>query len=133
MCERRDGRWIANPTPTAGIKGVLNIMKSFNMIDGKIEPQSGFTIIQGVCKGFGPVRANRGGLIRFFKKPGEFIKKDEIFAEIFDLYGDVIEQVKMPVDGYTWAYSCGESLGTTGALQCVQTGANIAYVFTKEK
>jgi hypothetical protein len=63
----------------------------------------------------------------------EFIKKGEVFAEIYDLYGDVLEQVKMPVDGYTWAYSCGDILGTSGSLQTVQTGANVAYAFTHEK
>ncbi|MGD0805338.1 MAG: succinylglutamate desuccinylase/aspartoacylase family protein [Candidatus Bathyarchaeia archaeon] len=133
LIELIDGRWISEPSTTAGVKGVLNTMKTFNMIEGAIEPQGGFTIIEGKCRGYGPIRANKGGLIRFFKKPGELINKDEVFAEIFDLYGDVIEKIRMPVDGYTWAYSCGESLGTSGALQCVQTGANVAYVFTRDK
>jgi len=39
----------------------------------------------------------------------------------------------MPVDGYVWAYPCGSSLGTSGGLQAVQSGANIAYAFTHEK
>jgi hypothetical protein len=78
------------------------------------------------------VRANRGGLIRFLKQPGEFIQKDEVFAEVFDLYGDVIERVKMPIDGYTWSYPCGNVLGTSGGLQTVPTGADIADVFTNE-
>ncbi|MFB0557828.1 MAG: succinylglutamate desuccinylase/aspartoacylase family protein, partial [Candidatus Bathyarchaeia archaeon] len=133
LIELIDGRWISEPSTSCGVKGVLNIMKAFEMIDGGIEPQEGFPIIPGVCKFRGIVRANRGGLIRFFKKPGEFIKKDEVFAEIYDLYGDVLEEVKMPVDGYTWAYSCGDILGTSGSLQTVQTGANVAYVFTQEK
>jgi hypothetical protein len=37
------------------------------------------------------------------------------------------------VEGYTWAYPGGASLGTSGGLQTVQTGANVAYVFTHEK
>jgi len=41
--------------------------------------------------------------------------------------------VKMPVEGYVWAYPCGQSLGTSGGLQAVQTGANIAYAFTHER
>ena len=133
LMELIDGRWISEPSTTAGVKGVLNIMKIFDMIDGEVEPQEGFPIIPGICKWEGIVRANRGGLIRFLKSPGEFIKKDEVFAEIYDLYGDVIEEVKMPVDGYTWAYPCGETLGTAGSLQAVHTGANVAYVFTQQK
>jgi len=133
LIELIDGRWISEPSTTAGVKGVLNIMKVFDMIDGEVEPQEGFPIIPGACRSTGVVRANRGGLIRFFKYPGEFIKKGEAFAEIYDLYGDVLEQVKMPVDGYTWAYSCGDILGTSGSLQTVQTGANVAYTFVQEK
>jgi len=71
--------------------------------------------------------------VRFFKTPGELIKEGEPLAEIYDLYGDVLEEIKMPVTGYTWAYPCGSSLGTSGSLQAVQAGANVAYTFSVEK
>ena len=128
-----DGRWISEPSTSVGVRGVLNIMKAFNMIDGDPEPQEGIPIVPGVNRSYGIIRANRGGLIRFFKKPGELIKQGEVLAETYDLYGDVLEEVKMPVDGYVWAYPCGQSLGTSGSLQAVQTGANIAYAFTHEE
>jgi predicted deacylase len=132
LIELIDGRWISEPSTTVGVKGILNIMKEFDMIDGNIEPQKEITIIPGVCTAHGIVRANRGGLIHFKKVPGEFLKRGEIFAEIYNLYGDVLEEVTCPVDGYIWAYPCGDILGTPGSLQAVQTGANIAYVFTSE-
>lgn len=132
LMELIDGRWISEPSTSAGIKGVLNIMKVFGMIEGKIEAQIGFPIISGVNKAQGIIRANRGGLIRFLKKPGEKIVKDEVFAEIYDVYGDVLERIMMPVDGYTWAYPCADILGTSGSLQAVQTGAKVAYIFTNE-
>jgi len=103
------------------------------MIDGDPEPQEGIPIVPGVNRSHGIIRANRGGLIRLLKKPGEFIEKGETLAEIYDLYGDLLEEVKMPVDGYVWAFPCGQSLGTSGSLQAVQTGANIAYAFTHEE
>jgi len=43
-----DGRWISDPSTIAGVKGILNIMKTFDMIDGDIEPQEGFPIIPEV-------------------------------------------------------------------------------------
>lgn len=132
LMELIDGRWISEPSTSAGIRGVLNIMKAFKMIEGQMEPQKGFPVIPGVNKAHGIVRANRGGLIRFLKKPGEKISKDEVFAEIYDVYGDVVERITMPVDGYTWAYPCGDILGTSGSLQAVQTGAKVAYIFTHE-
>jgi len=128
-----DGRWISEPSTSVGVRGVLNIMKAFNMIDGKTEPQIGIPIVPGINRFAGIVRASRGGLIRFLRKPGELIAQGEAFAEIYDLYGDVIEEVKMPVDGYVWAFPCGQSLGTSGCLQAVQTGANVAYTFTHER
>jgi predicted deacylase len=128
-----DGRWISEPSTTVGVRGVLNIMKAFNMIDGEMEPQRDIPIIPGVNRYYGIIRANRGGLIRLRKKPGELIREGETIAEIYNLYGDIIEQVKMPVEGYVWAYPCGQSLGTSGGLQAVQTGANIAYAFTHER
>lgn len=133
LMELIDGRWISEPSTSAGIKGVLNIMKVFGMIEGEIEAQTGFPIIPGTNKAQGIIRANRGGLIRFLKKPGEQIAKDEVFAEIYDVYGDILERIMMPVDGYTWAYPCGDILGTSGSLQAVQTGAKIAYIFTNEQ
>ena len=132
LYELIDGRWISEPSTTAGIKGVLNTMKVFKMIDGEQEPQKGFPIVPGVNRFHGVVRGNRGGLIRFLKTPGELIKEGEVLAEIYNLYGDIIDEVKMPVEGYTWAYPCGSSLGTSGSLQAVQTGANVAYAFTHE-
>jgi predicted deacylase len=132
LVELVDGRWISEPSTTVGVRGILNIMKAFDMIDGEIEPQEGIIVIPGPCKWEGIVRANRGGLIRFLKPPGDFLRKDDVFAEIYDLYGDVLEEVKMPMDGYIWAYPCGDILGTPGSMQTVQTGANVAYVFTQE-
>jgi predicted deacylase len=133
LLELIDGRWISEPSTSAGVRGVLNIMKVFDMIDGEIEPQKGFPIIPGVNKSYGIIRANRGGLIRFLKKPGDLIKENEVLAEIYDLYGDILEKVRMPVEGYVWAFPCGQSLGTSGSLQAVQTGANVAYAFTHVK
>ena len=130
LMELIDGRWISEPSTTAGVKGVMNIMKEFDMIDGEKEPQEGFPVVPGLNRFHGVIRANRGGLIRFHRKPGELIEEGEVFAEIYDLYGDVLEEIRMPVEGYTWAYPCGSVLGTSGGLQTVQTGANVAYAFT---
>ncbi|MFB0543635.1 MAG: succinylglutamate desuccinylase/aspartoacylase family protein [Candidatus Bathyarchaeia archaeon] len=127
LWELIDGRWISEPSTSAGVRGVLNTMKVFNMIDGNPEPQMGFPIVPGVNRSSGTLRANQSGLIRFFKKPGELIKEGEVYAEIYDLYGDVLEQVKMPFEGYIWATPC------TGNVKAVVVGANIGYTFIHEK
>ena len=133
LIELIDGRWISEPSTSVGVRGILNIMKEFDMMDGQQEPQEGIIVIPGNCTWHGIVHANRGGLIRFLKTPGDFLKKGEVFAEIYNLYGDVLERVQCPMDGYIWAYPCGDILGTAGSLQAVQTGANIAYIFTSDE
>ena len=133
LIELIDGRCISEPSTTVGVRGILNIMKVFDMINGEVEPQEGIPIVPGICTWQDNVHANRGGLIRFLKTPGDFLKKGEVFAEIYDLYGDVLERVECPMDGYIWSYPCGDILGTSGSLQAVQTGADIAYVFTSDQ
>lgn len=134
LVEYVDGRWISEPSTSTGIKGTLNAMKIFNMIDGKPEPQTAdFPIVSGVNRGIGLIRPKRGGLVRLLKKPGELIKKDETFAEVYDLHGDILEEVKMPVDGYVWSYPCGDFDDTSGLLQTVNSGCGFAFAFVHEK
>jgi predicted deacylase len=134
MVEFIEGRWISEPSTSMGIRGTLNVMKLFNMIDGKIErhPEK-FPIISGVNRSIGLIRPRRGGLVRLLKKPGVPIKKGETFAEVYNLHGDLIEEVKMPTNGYVWAYPCGDFCDTAGNLQTVNTGCGLAFAFIHEK
>ena len=58
------------------------------------------------------------------KDPGEYIPKGETVVEIIDVYGDVIEEVTMPVNGYCWSFT-GNYLGTCAVTE----GTRLAYVF----
>ena len=128
--EYADGRWISEPMQSAGVRGILNIMKYFKMIDGKIEPQPAvFPKVPGINRGKGAIRPRHGGLVRFLKMPGELIKKDEKFAEIYNLLGDVVEEIKLPFEGYVWSYPCGDFSDTSGELQTVNTGCILAFTF----
>jgi len=134
LVEFIEGRWISEPSTSTGVRGTLNVMKIFKMIDGDPEPQTEkFPRVPGVNKGIGLIRPKRGGLVRLLKKPGELIKKDETFAEVYNLHGDVIEKVKMPVDGYIWSYPCGDFDDTSGLLQTVNSGCGFAFAFVHEK
>jgi len=125
-----DGKWISEPSTSTGVRGVLNVMKVFNMIDGEPLPHpEPFPHIPGLNEYVGMIRPERGGLVRFKRKPGEFINKGETVAEIYSLHGDVLEQVTMPEDGYIWAYPCGNFDDTSGLLQTSNTGCGLAYVF----
>ncbi|MFC1802408.1 succinylglutamate desuccinylase/aspartoacylase family protein [Thermoproteota archaeon] len=134
LVEYIDGRWISEPSTSTGIRGTLNVMKTFDMIEGDFERQKvDFPIVDGINRGIGLIRPKKGGLVRFLKKPGVQINKNEVIAEIYNLYGEVIEKVVMPEDGYIWAYPCGEFDDTPGQLQVVNSGCGLAYAFINEK
>ncbi len=134
LVEYVDGRWISEPSTSTGVRGTLNVMKIFDMIDGEPEPQiEDFPRVPGVNRGIGLLRPKRGGLVRLLKKPGELIKKDEVFAEVYNLHGDILEQMKMPVDGYIWSYPCGDFDDTSGLLQTVNSGCGFAFAFVHEE
>ena len=133
LVELFNGKRISKLSVETGVRGVLNVMKALEMIEGKIEKQKGIRVLPGRNKFYGVVYSNRGGLLHPEKKPGEKIKKGEVIACIYNLHGDLVEEVKMPVDGYVWAYPFGEALGTATGIQAVHTGDYVAYVFTSEK
>jgi len=133
LVEYVDGRWISEPSQSTGVRGTLNAMKIFDMIDGEPEPQTEkFPLVPGINRGIGLVRPKRGGIVHLLKVPGDLIQKDETFALVYDLHGDVIEEVKMPEEGYIWSYPCGDFDDTSGLLQTVNTGCGFAFAFVHE-
>jgi predicted deacylase len=127
-----DGKNISEPSTSAGVRGILNIMKTTGMIDGAQENQQGFPSIPGINRFWGILRPQHGGIAEILHAPGELIAKGSPVIRIRNLFGDTVEDVVMPVNGYTWACPLGDALGTSGGLQTVQTGANVAYVFVNE-
>lgn len=126
--ELMGARRIEKSSVEVGVRGLLNVMKSLGMIDGEIEEQTGVRVLKGTFWSGPHVRANHGGLVELEKEPGEAISKGEVIARIFNIYGDEIEAVKMPVDGFTWAYP----MSYTG-FQTVATGDRIAYTFQSKE
>lgn len=121
-----DARRITEVSTDLGTRAILNVMKLWGMIDGEIENQpDDYVWGNGRVQNGGTIRTSRGGIIHFTKTPGEFIKKDDIVAKIYNPYGDVVEEVKFPFDGYIRAY-------TYSRHQAVNSGSTICYI-THEK
>lgn len=117
-----DGKRITKAAVDVGVCGVLNVMKSLHMIEGEIEKQPSDLIFgsQRLENG-GMIKANRGGILHLEKEPGQFIHKDETIAYVSDAYGNKIEIVRMPFDGYIRAFAFQYH-------QAVVTGDTIAYL-----
>ncbi len=85
-----------------GRKGIMNVMKELRMLDGPRETQEP-SALPGQFKYWGSIAANAAGLVWPRVEPGELIRKGEIVAEITDLFGDVLETVSCPADGFLWS------------------------------
>ena len=108
-----------------GTIGLLNIMKAFDMITGEIESQT-IEVLNGHFRFAGRLRANRGGLMVVKKRPGELVAKDETVIDIVNIYGDVVEEIKMPREGYCWSFT-----GGIGGTHAISEGDNLAYFFVE--
>jgi predicted deacylase len=103
-----------------GVRGTLNVMRHLGMLDGAVEPQRGVAVIEGALTRT-EVTANRGGLVHPQKDPGDRITEGETIAVIRNPWGDVVEEVRAPRDGWILAWPL---LGN----QAVATGDILAFI-----
>lgn len=85
-----------------GTRGVLNVMKALDMIDGEIEQQP-IRVFEGELSG-AEQTCDEGGLVYMTKSVGDDVVEGETIAIIRDPYGDVLEEIKAPVTGWVTAY-----------------------------
>ena len=109
------------------VRGVQNVMKAMGMLPGTPEPHKEIKVLTADYCFYGMVKANRAGLVQKIAEPGVKLKKGEVIAKIHNLFGEEVEVVKAPLDGYIWSYP----LRTPRALptQAVEAGGNVSYFF----
>lgn len=78
-----------------GIRGVLNVLKGFGMMAGP----AGMPIYQTTVTKTTWLRANKGGLLKFYVKPGDLVKKGEKVAACHKLFSHDFETLTAPMDG----------------------------------
>jgi predicted deacylase len=113
-------RRIDKESVRTGLRGTLNVMKYLKMIDGEIEKQEGIKAIGGRMTRT-EVTSNKGGLIHYFKDIGDPISNGEVIAVIRDPWGDVVEEVKSPKNGWILAWPIIEN-------QAVATGDIMVFI-----
>lgn len=93
-------------TPEAvqvGARGVLNVMKHLDMLDGEPESQAGIQILEGTLTRT-EITATRGGLVKQYKTVGDPVTEGEVVGHIVDVYGEEVEPIVSPVDGWLMAF-----------------------------
>jgi predicted deacylase len=109
-----------------GVKGLMNVLKKLKMIPGTIEPQTDVKVFEGNFTFYGMTVANRGGILNRLVAVGVKLKKDTPIATVLNPYGEIIETVQMPVDGYVWGWNIGSPPNFNWS---VQSGDSIAFIY----
>jgi len=110
------------------LRGCLNVLKKLGMIEGKIEPQTGIKVLKGNYVVAGMPVANRGGLVHRLVEIAVKLRKETPIATVLNAFGDELETVRMPLDGYVWGWTVGNP-ATMDRNWSVQTGAPIGFLF----
>lgn len=87
------------PSIQIGVRGLINVLRHLDMIPGDVELLPDLPVPPGIY-GRQMVISNSGGLVHFQKQAGEWINKGETLALIRNIYGDLLETVSTPADGY---------------------------------
>jgi len=83
--------------------GIKNVMKKMGMLDGEVKERDDYVEVK-----LKYVHTDEGGFHHMLKKPLEAFKKGDVVAEVTDLFGDKVGEVRAPMDGVLvgyWSYS----------------------------
>jgi predicted deacylase len=97
------------------VKGVLNVLKKLNMIDGKVEEQGEILVQEPTEIQDQSVRVRKGGLFNPIVDVGDSVIKGDKMGEIHSIPKGVFE-IKAPVTGLiTWMATYG-TIGDNGRV-----------------
>lgn len=132
----------------AAEKALMNALKAAGLVKGepqemgvdcmKIDPPKGYGFVGYLPSELGfqgnLIRAERGGIVVKQAEDafiGRKINQGTVIARIYNLFGDEVETIEAPCDGYIW----GWPLRTVYGLQtpAVYSGAEICYWFVEKE
>lgn len=103
----------------AGVIGVLNVMKYLDMIDGDIQPQTEVWTLDEPLTNCHHLLASRGGIVEPLVPLGEAVTTGQPVAHIRDIYGDLVETVSSPADGWVFTYQHAGNRSVSSGEQVV--------------
>ena len=114
------------PSVRVAVKGLMNVLRKMQMIPGMIEPQTEVKVFPGEFSFHGMAVANRGGIVNRLVDVGVRVKKGTPIATVLNAYGEIVESIQMPVDGYVWGWNIGSPPNFNWT---VQTGDSVAFIY----
>ena len=118
------GKMIDWDSVEAGYLAMTNVLVYLGVVNGTPQRITSSVVIRetGYCRD--DVWSEKGGLVEYTVKIGDRVKKGSTLAKIRNVFGEVVQEVKMPEDGYMVS---GSSANAT------QTGGWIGTIAVKKK
>ncbi len=104
----------------AGVRGTFNVLRALGLLAGELEAQTTVRVLSGRLTRT-EVTVSRGGILHQLVPVGGEVRRGEVFAHLRDPWGDVVEELRSPVDGWVLAYPLRMS-------QAVLTGNYVAFL-----
>ncbi|MFQ5838691.1 MAG: succinylglutamate desuccinylase/aspartoacylase family protein [Thermoplasmata archaeon] len=106
----------------AGYVCLRNMLVNSGVIEGKPEAITSAPVIRELGYRRTSIFAPKGGILRYDEAPGARVRKDALIAELRDVYGRAVEEVRSPKDGFIIALN---------ATSVVPAGGHVAEIAVK--
>jgi uncharacterized protein len=113
--EMGESRRVSHEFVSLGVRGVHNVLRTLGIEEGDPEPPGPQRIFRTITL----VHADHGGGLRTRVALRDEVKAGQLLAEIVDVFGDVVERITSPVDGF---------IQRLMLLGSVATGAEIVWI-----
>jgi hypothetical protein len=112
-----EGNKICSEYLEIAVRGLYNTLKYLKMMEGTPEvPQK-----QSVFTRKFRVRTGHGGFLTTKVNPGQFVKQGTLTAEVTDVFGNSVEEVKMSEDGTIYRMRTYGTVSTGDYVLCAMT------------
>lgn len=111
-------------TVEAGYLAVRNVLVHLGSVKGAITPVRSSVVIREKGYRRKDVFSERGGLLEYVVKLGQKVKAGQVLAKVRNPFGDVLEDIRMPENGYIIALNSYEN---------AYTGDGVATIAVKVK
>jgi uncharacterized protein len=115
LAEMGESRRVSRQFVDIGVRGVRNVMINMGMLEGEVERNPR----QRTFTKFTLAHADEGGALELAVELGDDVVEGQRLADIYDVFGDKIDEVVAPCDGFV------QRLMRLGS---VNTGAEIAWI-----
>jgi len=106
-------------TVEAGYLAVRNVLVHVGAVKGTVTPVKSSVVIRESGYRREDVWSEKGGLIEYVVDLGQKLKAGQVLAKVRNPYGEVIEEVRMPEDGYLVAQNSSHVTYTGGPMATI--------------